>query len=166
MSVRFSSFVVVFGIASTAYAHEGATGIVKDRMDGMKVLSKAMKAIATETQSFAPNAQAIKEAAQAMQDHAGDAMTNRFPKGSMDHPSEASEAIWEDWDRFAFLAQQLDLKANGLALAADNPITGNAVDFASTPTLAEFGAMGPDEVFSFLGKNCKDCHRDFRIKKD
>lgn len=71
----------------------------------MLVLGKAMKTLATETQSATSNVGAIKDTAQAMQAHAGDAMTKRFPKGSMDHLTEASEKIWQDLNRFAFLAQ-------------------------------------------------------------
>ncbi len=165
MSLRFSAFVITLGLATTALAHTEATGIVKERMDGMVVLSKSMKAVIAETQSATPNAAAIKDAARAMQDHAGDTMTARFPEGSLDHPSEASEAIWKDWDRFAMLAQQLELKAKGLEMAAGNPVTNKPVQSRDNFMLMDFATMGPDEVFSLIGQNCKACHTDFRVKK-
>ena len=165
MSPRLPLAALAFAIASTAYAHTAATGIVKERMDGMVVLSQSMKAVIAQTQSTNPDVDAIKDAASAMQAHAGDAMTDRFPKGSLDHPSEATEAIWKNWDRFTFLAQQLDLKAKGLELAAGNPITGKTVQSRDNFMLMDFAAMGPDEVFSLIGMNCKACHQDFRVKK-
>ncbi len=157
--------IAALGCATAVLAHDTATGIVKERMDGMVVLSKAMKTVLAETQSAAPNPDVIKQAAQAMQDHAGDTMTKRFPKGSLDHPSEATEAIWQDWDRFTFLASQLDLKAKGLALAAANPISNKTVQSRDNFMLMDFATMGPDEVFTLIGMNCKACHQDFRVKK-
>ncbi len=157
--------LAIFSITSAALAHSTATGIVKERMDGMIVLSKAMKTVLAETQSATPNPDAIKQAARAMQDHAGNAMTQRFPTGSLDHPTEATDAIWKNWDRFAFLAEQLDLKAQGLELAATNPISNKTVQNRDTFTLMDFASMGPDEVFSLIGHNCKACHTEFRVEK-
>ncbi len=37
------TFVVLVSIASIAFAHKGATGIVKERMDTMKDISTQMK---------------------------------------------------------------------------------------------------------------------------
>lgn len=165
MSLRLSLAALVFAITSTAYAHTEATGIVKQRMDGMVALSKAMKAVIAQTQSATPDVDAIKDAARTMQAHAGDALTKNFPEGSLDHPSEATEAIWKDWDRFAFLAQQLDLKAKGLEMAASNPVSGKTVQSRDNFMLMDFATMGPDEVFSLIGMNCKACHQDFRAKK-
>lgn len=165
MSPRLPIFFAALALASTALAHSEATGIVKERMDGMVVLSKSMEAVIAQTQSATPNAPVIKDAARAMQAHAGAAMTDRFPEGSLDKPSEAADAIWKDWDRFTFLAQQLELKAKGLEMAADNPITNKPVQSRDNFMLMDFATMGPDEVFSLIGQNCKACHTEFRIKK-
>jgi cytochrome c556 len=165
MTLRITTCLFVFGLSSAALAHSAATGIVKERMDGMLVISKAMKTILAETQSDIPDPEVLKEAARAIEDHAGEAMTKRFPKGSMDHPTEAKETIWENWDRFSFLAQQLDMKAKGLALAAGNPKTGKPAELTGNRMLMDFATMGPDEVFTLLGKNCTACHTDFRVKK-
>ena len=37
--------IVVSAIAATAFAHSGATGIVKERMDGMSALGETIKAL-------------------------------------------------------------------------------------------------------------------------
>jgi cytochrome c556 len=161
----FTAFAII-SLASTALAHDKATGIVKERMDGMGVLSTAMKSILAQTQSKTPDPEALKEAARAIQDHAGEAMTKRFPEGSLDYPSEAKEAIWQDWTRFQHLAQQLDLLAKGLEFAAANPLTGKRAELQDNRMLMDIGAMGPDEVFTLLGKNCVACHKEFRAKKN
>ena len=165
MKHRFPIIFTTFALATAAFAHSDATGIVKERMDGMTVLSKSMETVIAETQSSTPDVNAIKEAARAMQTHAGAALTDRFPQGSMDHPSEATEAIWQDWDRFTFLAQQLELKTKGLELAAGNPITNKPVQSRDNFMLMDFATMGPDEVFSLIGQNCKACHTEFRVHK-
>ncbi len=165
MTKRGAVIFTLLACASTALAHTAATGIVKERMDGMIVLRKSMKTVLAETQSTTPNIQAIKTAAQAMQAHAGEAMTGLFPDGSLDHPSEAKATIWQDWERFSYLANQLDLHAQGLALAASNPITGKPAEQRDNRVLMDFATMGPDEVFTLIGKTCTACHEQFRVKK-
>ncbi|MEJ6709773.1 MAG: cytochrome c [Amylibacter sp.] len=139
--------------------------IIKERMDGMGVLSTAMKSILTQTQSKTPNAEILKQAAPAIQDHTGAAMTKRFHEGSFDQPSEAKKEIWQDWTRFEHLAQQLDLHAKGLELAAANPLTGKTAELRDDRALSNFASLGPDEVFTLIGKNCVACLKEFRAKK-
>lgn len=157
--------MAVLGCATAVLAHEAATGIVKERMDGMVVLSKTMKTLLAETQSDTPNPAVFKDAAKALQDHAGQTMTDRFPEGSLDHPSEAKAEIWQNWQRFSTLADQLDLTAQGLALAAGNPISVKPVAAKDNRMLMDFATMGPDQVFTLLGQNCVACHKEFRAKK-
>ncbi len=165
MFKRIFTVFAVISLATTALAHDKATGIIKERMDGMGVLSTAMKSILAQTQSQTPAPDALKQAARAIQDHAGAAMTKWFPEGSLDHPSEAKEEIWQDWARFEHLAQQLDLHAKGLELAAANLPSGKPTDLRDDHALSDFATMGPDEVFTLLGKNCVACHKEFRAKK-
>ncbi|WP_421880422.1 c-type cytochrome [Pacificispira sp.] len=114
--------VVATGLAGgTAFAHSGATGVVKERMDAMMSMGKSMKAVAAMMRGeVAYDADAVREAAALIKQHSGDAMTELFPEGSTGHPSEAKPEIWSKWDEFSDLAGRLAVYADGLALAADN----------------------------------------------
>lgn len=143
-------FILIFGFLTTcalaAFAHGGATGIVKQRMDGMVVLAqtmKSLKAIMSEQQDF--SAATVAQLAQRVQAHAGDNMTKQFPEGSNPMVSEASDAIWTDWAEFEASAAALEQAA---------------ADLGESQSLATSQA-----AFDRLGQVCVDCHADFRIKK-
>lgn len=133
--------------ATIAVAHSGATGIVKDRMDGMGALSEAMKTLGTMARDGTPDPALIAEAARVIQANAGPALTDRFPEGSLPEVSEATPAIWEDWDRFAAMSDEMLEKA--LALETD----------ATDPDL-DLNAALKD-----MATTCTACHKDFRVKK-
>ena len=91
-------FLLAFCVLSAfAFAHKGATGIVKERMDEFKASQQAIKQIFAATKSadldaVVPLAEQIKTWAEMMPDY--------FPAGSDDSPSEAAPAIWTDFDGF------------------------------------------------------------------
>ena len=132
---------------SIVFAHTGATGIVKERMDGMGVLASAMKTLGTMAKSGDLDASAIRQASQTIQAHSGEALSIRFPEGSLPHVSEAAPLIWTDWDRFTALSTELH------TIAAELEAQAGAPDL----DLGQFVRS--------LGATCSDCHRDFRIKK-
>ncbi len=173
-------------LATTAFAHGKATGIVKERMDAMSVMGKTMKALAPMMRGEVPyDAQAVRDGGAQIGIHAGDALTKRFPHGTGGKPSEAKDAIWENWEEFAALAGQLHTYSQGLALAADNGLMmagGASPDSAtmmggsstmmgaSAPMMA--GTMGREElsemsangVFTMLSQICSACHTKFRAE--
>lgn len=119
------SFVLTFGIVcdtpTALRAHEGATGVVKERMEAMKTIGAAMKRIAAMLRGLQDyDAAAVAEAARAIEAHGGDAMTALFPEGSAHEPSEARPVIWKDWEQFKALAQDLAVYSRALAAAAGN----------------------------------------------
>jgi len=134
-------------VASGAFAHSGATGIVKERMDGMTALAASMKSLVGMSKSGNIDLDKVRDAAKVLQSHSGDEMTARFPEGSLPKVSEASPAIWTDWDRFSEIAQDLHTEAIRLDQAT-------AVD-----------ALDLGEFVTRLGETCSACHKDFRIKK-
>ena len=101
------ALLAVTGIAGAALAHTGATGIVKERMDGMGVLAVAMKKLAGAKNSGVVDANELTAIAQDIQAHSGQALLQRFPEGSLPHVSEASPVIWSDWEGFEAQANLL-----------------------------------------------------------
>ncbi|MCZ0812501.1 MAG: c-type cytochrome [Pseudomonadota bacterium] len=115
----------IAGLGAAAFAHSGATGVVKERMDAMKQMGEAIKRIKPMMSGeVAYDPAAVREAARAIAAESGDAMTRKFPEGTTDHPSETLPRTWEEWDRFASLAARLETAAEGLALAAGNGLHG------------------------------------------
>ncbi|MDA5095767.1 cytochrome c, partial [Aliiroseovarius sp. KMU-50] len=118
-SVIAAVFTCATGVA--AFAHGGATGIVKERMDAMDAMGKAVKMITPMMRGeTAYDAEVVRQAAATFSDHAGESMTTLFPEGSGGMPSEAKDAIWERWEEFSELAAQLGIYAEGLSGAAEN----------------------------------------------
>lgn len=142
--------LVVAGGSSVA--HEGASGIVAERMEMMKSIGGAMKRLASMYRGEAPyDPASVRDAAGIIGRHGGEHMTRMFPPGSHDHPSEALPIIWEDWDRFTALADELAAHSEALASTAGNgDLTGAA---------AELPSWGD---FARLGRVCSACHTEFR----
>ncbi len=138
------AFIAAAGMAA---AHEGATGIVKERMDGMKSMGKALKSVVATVTSGENDAQVIAAAAQVFSDQGGMALVERFPQGETSMVSEAAPLIWEEPGAFADLAMDLQDLAGLLAASASD------------------ASIAPAEVVARIGDNCKACHKDFRIKK-
>jgi cytochrome c556 len=112
-------------VGLAALAHSGATGVMKERMDAMDEMGEAMKRLTPMMRGqteYDPDV--VRSAAETMIGHAGAQMTELFPEGSNGKPSEALDAIWEDWEEFAALAEALRTSAEGMKLAADNGLAG------------------------------------------
>ncbi|MDE4190869.1 c-type cytochrome [Phaeobacter gallaeciensis] len=117
--------IVITGTAVAAFAHGNAKGIVRDRMESMEAMGDAVKAVTPMMRGERTyDAAAMRNTARIFQKHAGEALTDLFPKGSGGAPSEAKDAVWADWDRFAALARQLEIYAEGLEGAAGNGLAG------------------------------------------
>jgi cytochrome c556 len=129
--------------------HQGATGVVKERMDMMAGIGEDMKGIKAmiqgerpfEAQVFTSHAESIRLAAPRIK--------NVFPLGSLEHPSEALPRIWEDWDRFTALVDQLTTESERLRDLAESQDRRVVV-----------------RQFARVGKTCRGCHTDFRKKQD
>ena len=140
---------LLIGTTAIAFAHSGATGIVKQRMDMMGMIGDSMKIIGSMIKgqvSF--DANSAKEAAMTIVGHAEE-IPELFPEGTTDKPSEALPAIWENWDEFVKITEQMKADAQILADAA-------AMASEASEIRAQFGAVG---------KSCGSCHEQFRLKK-
>ena len=126
----------------TVDAHDGATGIVKQRMDRFSESKQQLKQIqaALGTQDF----KTIATAATSIRDWARD-MPDYFPAGSGGAPSKASPRIWASFDGFRDAAKAHETAAAKLILAAQSrqqDVTINA--------------------FKQLAQTCSSCHKAFR----
>jgi cytochrome c556 len=136
-------------IASLALAHEGATGVVKERMDLMKGQAKQMKLIGEMAKGKKPFD--APKAAHAARDIniSTKKIPELFPKGTDKPPSEALPEIWEDWDQFKGDADKAAKAAETLAT-----------------TLEQTPSDGWKEAFKKLIDACKSCHQSFRAEEE
>ena len=136
-------------ISGLAYAHAGADGVVKDRMDMMGEIARAMKTIGQMVKGeVSYDAEIAKAAANEIFGHMSH-MTEMFPEGSTEKPSEALPAIWENWDEFVALSDKLKVDAKQLAEVAGSSTSADAIKLQ----------------FGVVGKSCGSCHEKFRLKK-
>ena len=143
-----AAFAVCLVVATMALAHSGAQGIVKQRMDSMDAMGKAMKTVGEMLKGTTKfDTMAAAEAARIIAVHA-DQMPDLFPEGSLSGPSEAREEIWSNWGRFTTLANELSGAAGRLAAITEG---------------GERQAIA--RAFNAVGMTCSGCHEAFRIKK-
>lgn len=90
-TVLFAGFTLAAsGLSTLVFAHSGATGIVKERMDSMSAMGKTVKGLAAMMRGDVDyDANAVRNGAATIRSHAGNALTRLFPKGSLGHKSEA-----------------------------------------------------------------------------
>lgn len=187
--------MLVVGAAGIAVAHSGATGVVKQRMDGMGAMGDSIKRIAPMFQGeLGYDANAVRAAAQTIRSHAGETMTKLFPEGTNAMPSEAKDSIWKNWEDFVALAERLETYADGLSLAAENgfapgesmgtgammggdsPMAGMMMGDDSSMAgmmmgnepmmgVEQLAEMPVDAVFNMVSQSCSACHTRFRTDK-
>jgi cytochrome c556 len=138
---------VLLASAIAAFGHGGATGIVGERMMGMMMLSEQVKLLAPIAGTpTAADLDALRSASEMIAMHAGPAMTELFPEGSVEAPSEARPEIWQRWQEFVAHADKLGELGEELGLAADGiaaPVvtTETASAPAPVPVLSEWERM-------------------------
>lgn len=133
-------------ISTTAIAHEGATGVVKERMDAMETIGKANRSLVAISRGRAEfDLTTVQSAAKTIAEHSGQSFIDLFPEGSTSEVSEAKAEIWQKFDQFSNYS--LDLESKALALSEIE----SEDQFKSS--------------YDAMSKNCGGCHRSFREKK-
>jgi len=146
-AVAIISATVVI-VPGASIAHQGATGVVKQRMDAMKSVAASMKVLLQmERKQKRFDALAASRAASTIAGHSR-TMPRLFPKGSTAHPSEAREEIWTRWDEFTRLMKDMEQASR------------KYVQKAQSAT----GAVALSGEFRALAASCSACHRKFRAK--
>ena len=131
------------GLSMLAYAHSGATGIVKERMDFFKQNKDNLKTIKThfrngDLDAIIPLAKQIRDWAEKMPAY--------FPAGSDGKPSEASPQIWLDFSGFERAANANYQAANQLVTAAKASDSKAAIN-----------------AFKATAATCKSCHKSYKL---
>jgi cytochrome c556 len=144
LTTSFLAAAVVATLASSAPAHEGATGVVKERMDAMETMAKAMKAI-TQRIKASRDLAPIRNDARTVHGLA-EKMTTLFPPGTAGHPSGAKPVIWTKWSDFEAKARALVAESDKLAKI--DPSDGKAVAAQAR----------------VVSQNCGGCHELYRQK--
>lgn len=135
--------------ASFAVAHDGASGVVKQRMDTMGKIAAHLKSVNAMLRGTAElDTEAVQSAMDEISMFARH-MPDMFPQGTDAAPSEAGPKIWTDKADF-------DAKFANLATAARV-----MSDAAASGDKASMG-----HAFGSLAKTCKGCHADYRINRD
>jgi cytochrome c556 len=132
-------------IVTAALSHEGATGIVGERMTVMKTMGQHLKALndmLKGSAAFDPAAVRIHANALSENCHKAHAM---FPPGSADHHSRTLPAVWEKPEAFEAEMQRFHDATAALASAA---ASGEPSDLAAP--------------FMAVGRACASCHETFR----
>ena len=134
-------------VSIAAVAHEGATGVVKERMDHMKEIGQQVKIMVPMMKGTLPyDPEQVAKSAAIIEGNSGETFTALFPEGSNEKPSEALSDIWDNWSKFTDLANELQSRAGDLkTVAASN---GSEDDFQA--------ALGQ------MMQTCKSCHSDFK----
>ncbi|MAH83540.1 MAG: hypothetical protein CBB68_04155 [Rhodospirillaceae bacterium TMED8] len=138
-------FIGLVSWGTSLSSHEGATGVVKERMTLMESLGGSMKTLAKFAKGELEwDTQVVQKQLSALSSHASKDLSALFPEGSARHPSEAKPAIWTDWDEFQALWGDFNKVAK----------TANEAEPDSPKVLIS--------QIRKLAKTCKSCHDDFK----
>ncbi|MGQ7843260.1 c-type cytochrome [Granulosicoccus sp. 3-233] len=139
-------------IAGVAYSHQGATGVVKQRMDAMGEMGDHSSAVADMFKGKAAyDSQVIASAAKVFVQH-GKTMTSLFPDTDMSRTgsqTEALPAIWTRWSDFSDLADEFVTRSEELAVLATTTNDKRVLK----------------RNFFKTTKSCSACHKQFRETK-
>ena len=142
-SISYILFTIFFAFfISISLAHEGATGIIKERMDKFKASKSIMREI---NKSFASkDFNKIKTGASKLNKW-GLEMENFFPNGSNTLPSEANENIWLEPEKFKVAIENFTQASANLIKITDEKDLDKTI-----------------AAFRSLADTCKGCHKKFR----
>ena len=142
--VVYISFLLISSIISLTplLAHEGAKGIVKERMDNFKMSKKMMQTIHKSIQN--EDFVTIEKSATTLHNWSKE-MIKYFPEGSDGAPSEASADIWLDPEGFKKAVNNFELASLKLINNSKEKDFDKTVD-----------------SFRSLAGTCKGCHQKFR----
>ena len=142
--INYISFLLIhsFVFITPLLAHEGATGVIKERMDKFKMSKKMMQTIHRSIQN--EDFETIGKSGITLLKWSKE-MINYFPEGSEVAPSEASGDIWLDPEGFKKAVNNFEL--------ASLKLVDNCKEKNFDKTVVAFRG---------LARTCKGCHQKFR----
>ncbi|MBX2836579.1 MAG: cytochrome c [Gammaproteobacteria bacterium] len=151
-NLMISCLLLLFMSFGMVYGHSGATGIVKQRMDGMKAMGETSKIVSDMYKGKKQfDRAAVVEAVEAFILH-GEEMANLFPDTDESRTGSKTEAlplIWERWDDFSDYIEDFNKQTQNLKMTLSVEHTHDELKKAFSKTI----------------KTCSDCHRRFRQSK-
>ena len=192
---KFVLIVSLLFVASSefVFAHGGATGVVKERMNLMDSLKEAMKNLKPLFRGKEEyDVEKVKQNALVIRDSAGNHMTKLFPEGSLKKPSEATPEIWTKWEEFQRIADNLERLGQALHDGAENNQTAgpntmggpgmmgqghmmedgmmsggrDAMHELGNITDEQLAAMPAASLFRMIGQSCAACHKQYRVEEE
>lgn len=145
MQARYLMVLLVSGTA--AFAHQGVQNAsVKARMDGMSAMARDVEILARMAKGeMAFDGADARSAAEALSVEAA-RIAERFADREDDPKSEALPVIWDEFDRFAGIAEALSEDAGALAASLEGRHD-----------------LGP--ALREIGQGCTGCHRAYREER-
>ena len=142
--INYISLLLIhsFVFITPLLAHEGATGVIKERMDKFKMSKKMMQTIHKSIQN--EDFETIEKSATTLHNW-GKEMIRYFPEGSDGAPSEASVDIWLDPEGFKKAVNNFEIASLKIINISKEKDFDKIVD-----------------SFRSLAGTCKGCHQKFR----
>ncbi|MDN3648827.1 cytochrome c [Reinekea marina] len=139
------SIIVSSAFVTGALAHDGATGVVKQRMDAMSAIGNANKSLSNIARGRADfDLDTVTSAAASIAEHSQASALEFFVEGTEGGVSDAKAEIWQDWEKFSGLMTDLNRAA---------------VSLSQISAQDEFAAAYKD-----VTATCGSCHKAFRAK--
>ena len=132
--VSLAVFAVTLSLSSNTHAHDGAVGVVKERMDKFKASERATKTI-KQAISRGDTAKILTEAKSLVS--WSREMEAYFPKNANQAPSEARAEIWLMWDDFLSAIQSFDDAAQALIDAAASTAPSQTIRIEQSPLVLQ-----------------------------
>lgn len=141
-------------VASLAFqigagAHQGAHGVILARMTLMEDFGTSMRVMSAMFKAETPYDPDVLARQSATLSSLSKRIPGLFPSGSIQKPSEATPAIWQNWKEFQQMTRDLIVQSNLLAEQANT-----------------LSAKDARRQFARIAKTCTACHTKFRLKSD
>ena len=125
-------------------AHEGATGVVAERMASMKEIARHMKGFNAALKTRSSVTPEMVAHAEGIHRRVDD-LNKMFPAGSDHGHTEAKPDIWRDPKKFEAMVVAFDADAKALVAASRS---------------GDYGRV--KSQFAAVARQCQSCHESFR----